>query len=85
MAARSDYTDLIRGFVVQKLARERGDTETITDEESLIERGIVDSLGIVQLVGHLEGTLALKIPDEEIVPENFDSVASIASYIARLR
>ena len=85
MANVGKYQDLIRHFVIENLARERGITSPISDEDSLIEQGIVDSMGIVQLVGHLERTLSIKIPDEDIIPENFDSIVSLAAYIDRMR
>jgi acyl carrier protein len=79
------FKDLIRQFVCERLARERGVTETVSDQDSLIELGIIDSMGIVQLLGHLESSLKIKIPDEDIVPDNFDSIESLAAYLDRPR
>jgi len=84
MANIGKYKDQIRQFVTEKLAREKGIADPISDHDSLIEKGIIDSLGIMLLVGHLEKKLAIKVPDEDIVPENFESIESLAQYLERL-
>jgi acyl carrier protein len=52
-----------------------------SDEESLLDQGIVDSIGIMQLVLFVEETFNLSVADWEITPMNFDSVARLAGYI----
>jgi acyl carrier protein len=76
--------DRIREFV-QRYAQERG-VSTVGDGESLIQNGVVDSLGIFKLVAFLEETFSIRIPDEEIVFENLESVDRIESFVnAKLR
>jgi acyl carrier protein len=72
----------VREFIVEVLAKGRGATASIADTDNLIESGVVDSLGITRLVHYLETTFSIKIPDEHIVPENFESVAAIQQYLA---
>ena len=55
------------------------------DNESFLEAGVVDSLGVLEMVTFVEETFGLKVPDEEIVPDNFDSVDNLAAYIERKR
>ena len=55
----------------------------LPDNASFLEEGIVDSTGILELVMFVEETFNVTVGDEEIVPENFDSVSRLAAYIRR--
>ena len=55
----------------------------LSEHASLLEEGIVDSTGVLELVMFVEETFKLTVEDDEIVPENFDSVAQLAAYIRR--
>jgi acyl carrier protein len=48
---------------------------------SLIEAGIIDSTGVLELVGFLEETYDIKIRDAELVPENLDSIDNIVRFV----
>lgn len=50
-------------------------------EESLVESGVIDSLGILELVDFVETRFDLRIPEHELVPENLDSIANITRYL----
>lgn len=50
-------------------------------EDSFLENGIVDSVNVLELVMFVEETFRVTVDDSEIVPENFDSVSSLAAYI----
>jgi acyl carrier protein len=54
----------------------------VTDEDSLLDSGIIDSLGILDLVAFLEKTYGIRIGDEELSPANFDSIAAVARFVA---
>lgn len=69
----------LRSFIVDEL-RWEGD-ETLTADYPLITRGVVDSLGILSLVSFIESTFAVQIQDEELVPEHFGTIASMARLI----
>jgi len=51
------------------------------DDASFLEEGIVDSLGIMDLVCFIEETFGLTVTDEDLTPDNFDSVNKLANYI----
>lgn len=51
------------------------------NEDSFLENGIVDSMNVMEIVAYVEDTYSIKIEDNEIVPANFDSVASISNFI----
>jgi acyl carrier protein len=53
------------------------------EEASLLDEGIVDSIAIMELVAFVEDTMNVRVEEEEIIPNNFDSVANLASYIRR--
>lgn len=53
------------------------------DDASLVEAGIVDSTGILEIVHFIEDTFDIAIPDHEITTANLDSVAKIATYVHR--
>lgn len=53
------------------------------DDASFLEEGIVDSVGIMELVAFVEENFNVKVKDEDITPENFDSVDRLAEYIHR--
>ncbi len=55
------------------------------DNASLLQEGIIDSIGIMELVTFISQTYGLEVPPEEILPENFDSVGRIAAYVRRRR
>ena len=59
------------------------DEKTVDSEASLVESGVVDSLGILELVEFIEERFQLQIPEDELLPENLDSIANINRYLTR--
>ncbi len=57
------------------------DESAIADDTSLIKQGIVDSTGILELIGFIEETWPVNVPPEDMTPANFDSLASIDRYL----
>jgi acyl carrier protein len=72
----------IRSFVLQKFpaARKR---RAFNDEVQLLESGIVDSLGVLDIVGFLEQTFSIRIDDDDLTPENFGNVKCIGSFVEK--
>jgi len=75
------YHPALREFIAENFLF-RADAD-ISDNQSLLESGVIDSTGVLELIAFLESTYGISIADEEIVPENLDSIDSIASYLAR--
>jgi acyl carrier protein len=73
----------IRTFLVNQfpLARQRA----IGDDDPLLRTGILDSLGILEVVSFIEQEFAVHVDDEELVPESFESIATIARFVDRKR
>ena len=57
------------------------DGETVDRDQSLVEAGVIDSTGVLQLVSYVEEEFSLQIPLEDLVPENFDSIANVTRYV----
>ncbi len=67
-------------FLLAEIAADNG-TKSLDPDEDLLERGIIDSLGILKLVAFIEKAHGIKVMDEEVVPENFQSLNSIARFV----
>jgi acyl carrier protein len=76
----ADVKEQIREFVLES-ARSKGINE-VADDQSLMEAGIIDSLGIFRLVSFLEDNFRVRISDDEIVLENFQSIDEIDRFVA---
>jgi acyl carrier protein len=76
----ADVKQQVREFVLES-ARSKGINE-VSDTQSLMEAGIIDSLGIFRLVSFLEDTFRVRISDDDIVPENFQSIDEIDRFVA---
>ncbi len=72
--------DQIREFIQRDLASAKG-ISTFSDSESLMESGVIDSLGIFRLVAFLEEAFRVRIGDEEITHDNLKSVDSIEQMV----
>ena len=72
-------TTRIRGFVVDTFLL--GDDDGFDDSDSLIEGGIVDSTGVMEIVGFLEETYGIAIEDGELVADNLDSVTRLREFV----
>jgi acyl carrier protein len=59
--------------------------KSLNDHESLTETGVIDSIGLLQLVDFLERTYKIEIPMEIITPENFDTLSGISLSIMKLK
>jgi acyl carrier protein len=75
-----DTKQSIREFVETSFLFREG-RERLGDDESLLGAGLIDSTGILELVSYLESAFGIVVQDEEIVPENLDSVGQIAAYV----
>lgn len=71
----------IRTFILENFILEK--PEDLVDDESMLEKGIMDSTGVLELVAFLESTYEIKVEDEELIPENLDSIMNIVNYLER--
>lgn len=78
---KMDNSSKVREFVVENFLF--GDGEALKDDTSFMEDGIIDSTGILELVFFLEETFSISVEDDELVPDNMDSLVNISGYINR--
>lgn len=71
---------LIRSYIAQNILFS-GDTFPYADEASFLDEGIVDSMNVLELVTFVEDTFDINVNDQDIVPDNFDSVSKLAAYV----
>ena len=69
----------LRGFIVNNYLF--GQPADFSDDDSLQEKGVIDSTGVLELVSWLEDTYRVKIGDNELLPENLDSINRLARFI----
>jgi acyl carrier protein len=77
-----DIKDRIRSFIIETFLF--GSSESaLGDDDSFLESGIIDSTGVLELVSYVEEEFEIEVKDEELVPENFDSLNKLVGYIER--
>lgn len=77
-----DIKNILSDFILKNyIFNEQSDR--IGDDVSLYEKGIIDSTGILELVDFIEERFEIKIDDEELVPDNLDSIKKITMFILR--
>ena len=59
------------------------DPASLEDRASLLDDGIVDSTGVLEVIGFIESTFGVTVEDSEMLPENLDSIERIAAFVAR--
>ena len=57
----------------------------LTENDSLIQRGVLDSIGLLQIMTYLEQEHGIRVPDDEVLPENFETVRQIEELVQRLK
>ena len=73
--------DKLKAFIQENFLY--GDPFVLNDQDSFLETGILDSTGVLQLVTFLEREFGIRVQDEELVPENLDSLSGILDFLAR--
>lgn len=82
MEQRGTIEQDVRRFITENFPL-GGSGYELAGGDSLLEAGVIDSVGVLELIEHLEATYGLQIPDADVLPENLDSIDAIAQYVAR--
>jgi acyl carrier protein len=77
----SEIKDKVRSFIVENFLF--GDAGTLEDETSFLGEGIIDSTGILEMVDFIEENFGFTVADDELVPENLDTIKNLEAYITR--
>ncbi len=75
-----EYKTALADFIKQELLK--GRNVKLDDELDLLSAGVIDSLGILRMVAFMEERFGVKVPDEDVVFENFQNIKVMAEYIA---
>jgi len=77
----SDIRSKVRLFVVENFLF--GNEDGVKDDTSFLDEGIIDSTGILEMVSYLEEEFSISVDDEELVPENLNSINNVVAYLER--
>jgi acyl carrier protein len=77
----NDIREQLRTYIVENFLF--GDDNGFNDEASFLETGILDSTGILEVIGFLEEQFDIKVRDDELIPENLDSIVNLEGYLGR--
>lgn len=75
--------DTLRQFVIENFLF--GEPGSLSDHDSFLEKGIIDSTGIMQLISFVERHYGIKVADSELVEQNFDSINKLVEFLSRKR
>ena len=73
--------DVIREFILRELGPVV-DADELTDEYPLLENGVVDSMGVLELVGFLESAFGIEVDDLDLIPDHFGSINAITDFVS---
>ena len=71
----------IWNFIVENFLY--GESDGLSESDSLLETGTVDSTGFLELIAFIEQTYGIKVKDDELVPENLDSIVKVTDFVVR--
>jgi acyl carrier protein len=71
------------GYIVSRFPAARA--RKLTDDAPLLDSGVIDSLGILALAEFITRELGIALDDDDLTPENFESVAALATFLSRKR
>jgi acyl carrier protein len=76
-----DIVRQVRTFITENYLL--GQDHPFAESDSFLEQGIIDSTGVLELVAFIQETYGIAVEDEELTPENLDSLTSVTAYITR--
>ena len=77
----SDSKSKIKSFIIENFLF--GNADGLNDDTSFLEEGIIDSTGVLELIAFLEEEFDIKVQDEELIPENLDSIDKVTAFLGR--
>ena len=76
-----NYMSIIKEFIIENFLF--GDGESLEDDTSFLENGIIDSTGILELITFLEEKFEINVKDDELIPENLDSLNNVVGFLEK--
>ena len=74
-----DRKTKVREFIVENFLF--GSANGLKDDTSFLDEGIIDSTGVLELVTYIEEEFSIQVEDEELIPENLDSISNVVKYV----
>ena len=81
---RGEVLDRVRSFVRQTFMYAQPDAP-LADDVLLLQRGVIDSMGVVELIEFIQSEFGIKVPDEDITEDHLGSLGAIADYVTSRR
>ena len=81
MTRMDDYETEIRQFLVDNFLF--GEEKLLHADESLMDAGLLDSTGVLELISHIEARYRIKVDDTELIPENLDTISNIGAFLKK--
>jgi acyl carrier protein len=81
MTRMDDFETEIRRFLADNFLF--GEEKPLAVDESLLDAGLIDSTGVLELISHIEAHYRIKVEDEELIPENLDTIANICAFLKK--
>jgi acyl carrier protein len=82
LAEKIHLEEKIKKFITQTFLRGGKTNPCLQNDTSFLEKGVVDSTGVLELVAFLEETFNVKVEDEELIPENLDSINNLVRFVS---
>jgi acyl carrier protein len=82
MKQKAEIKEKVKVFIKENFLLD-SDHKVLNEDDSFLEKGIIDSTGVLELVSFIEETFGFRVEDEELIPDNLDSLNKITDYIAK--
>jgi acyl carrier protein len=79
-ASIPEIIERVQAFVVENFLYARSDVQ-LTVDDALLERGIIDSMGVVELIAFIEDEFGVEVGDDDVTEQNFGTLADIATFV----
>jgi acyl carrier protein len=76
-----DLKNKIKSFIIENFLF--GNANGLSDDVSFLEEGIIDSTGVLELITFLEEAFAITVEDDELIPENLDSINNVTVFVEK--
>jgi len=76
-----DLKNKIKSFIIENFLF--GNANGLNDDTSFLEEGIIDSTGVLELITFLEDEFSITVDDEELIPENLDSINNVTVFVEK--